>query len=76
VRDEDLGDRLAARTVETRVTHDADDLIRVRPALIVEDQVASNRILGSPRISRKPLIDDHDARRVTVVTLRKLASTH
>jgi len=75
VRDENLGDGRTARPVETGVTHHADDFIGVRPALVVEDQTASNRILAPPRVSREPLIDDHDARSVSVVTLRKLASS-
>ncbi len=76
VWNEDLGYRLTSRPLVTIVTHHADHFIRIGPLLVVEDQVTSNRALIPPPVSRELLIDDHHAARVSVVTVRELASSH
>ena len=58
----------------TIVTHHANHFIGIGPALVVENQVTSNRVLSAPRVSRELLIDDHHTGRVGVITVRELAS--
>jgi hypothetical protein len=48
--------------------------IWIGSALVIEDEVSSNRIFGAPRGPREFLIDDHDARSVIVITIGELAS--
>src|SRR5687767_8368744 len=62
VRYEHLWPRITSRPVVPSVTHDANHFIGIGPTLVVENQVASNRVLSAPRVSRELLIDDHHTR--------------
>ena len=73
MRNENLRHRLTSRPIVTGVAHHANHFIGIRSTLVVENQVTSNGVLSAPRLPRELLIDDHDTRSVSVITVRELA---